>query len=208
MQGKKAQLDGGQELTVLTQRDFSNGNLLQRIIGAVNDLAKSLGTSAVGKIDPPPPVDSIQVQGVQSGSTITCPSEHLHWTLTHNGEVNKGVQYITEYADEPQFLAPHIHDHGCSRTGILPLATFKNDGVTPNDYYIRSFAQYHGSDPQKPTVFGGFGNPIKIRMTGTSANTLLQSTGSGTASAKGTQGGKGLGTVLTRPAPGPKRSVA
>lgn len=207
MQGKLGQLEGGQELTIVTQRDFHNGTLLGRIIDAVNGLAQSVGTAASGKLPPPPPINSIQVAGTQVGNTITCPSEILHWTLTHNGAVHKNVQYITEYATEPNFLAPHVFDHGCSRTGNLNLATLQSNGKTQNSYYIRSFAQYPGSDPQKPTVFGGLASATRIVMTGTSANTLLSSTGSGTASPKGTQGAQGLGVALTRPAPTPKRSV-
>ncbi len=207
MQGNYGVLEGGQELTYVRQKDALSGSLLTRIIEAVNNLAKSGGLSAVGKVPSPARIDSIQVQGVQSGNAITCPSEHLHWTLTHNAEVSKGVQYITEYATEPNFLAPHIYDHGCSRTGMLNLPALDNEGNTQT-YYIRSLTQYHGSDPSKPTVLGGLAGATQIQMTGTSKCTLLSSTGSGTASPTGMQGGKGLGVVLTRPAPGPKRSVA
>ena len=49
MQGKNGILEGGQELTRITQMDFNNGNLLNRIIEAVNSLATNLGASAVGK---------------------------------------------------------------------------------------------------------------------------------------------------------------
>ena len=207
MQGKNSDLQGGQELTKLTQKDFDNGSLLKRIIAAVNSLAQNTGAAAVGKLSPPPPINSIQVQGEQSGNIITAPSEHLHWTLAHNGEVKKGVQYISEIATEPNFLAPHVVDHGSSRSGFLHLPTYLNDGVTKQTYYLRSYAQYHGSDPAKPTVLGGLAGATQIIMTGNSPSTLLASTGSGTASHTGQQGGKGLGVDLTRPAPGPKRNI-
>ena len=207
MQGRNSQLEGGQELSKISQNDFSNGSILQRIIDAVNSLATNIGASAVGKLPPPPPINSIQVQGTQSGNIITASSEHLHFTLTHNGPVSKGVQYISEIATDPNFLAPHILDHGASRSGFVHLPTFQSDGLTKQTYYLRSYAQYHGSDPQKPTVLGGLGSATQIQMTGTSAMDLLPSTGSGTASPSGTQGGKGLGDVLTRPAPTSKRSL-
>ena len=207
MIGKASQLDGGQELTALQHKDFDNGSLLKRIIDAVNSLAKNVGASAVGKVDPPPPVNSIQVQGAQNGNTITCPSEVLHLTVAHNGEVNKGVQYIHEISTEPNFLAPHIIDTGCSRSLFVHLPSQDSNG-NPQVYYHRAYAQYHGSDPQKPTVLGGLANPTQIVMTGSSKTSLLTSTGSGTASPQGTQGGHGLGVVTTRPAPGPKRSLA
>jgi len=117
------------------------------------------------------------------------------------------VQYIHEIATEPNFLAPHIVDGGSSRSGFVHLPALDNDG-NPQTYYLRSYAQYHGSDAAKPTVLGGLESATQIQMTGTSKTSLLSSTGSGTASPSGTQGAKGLGDVLTRPAPAPKRSVA
>lgn len=209
MQGLNGNLTGGRELTYIEQKDPYASSLFLRIINAVNFLAKSNSMSAVGKVTPPPPIDSVQVQGTYSSATntLTCSSEHLHWVLTHNQSIKKGIQYITEIDTSPSFLQPHIIDHGCSRSGFTQLPTYLNDGVTQQTYYMRSYPQYHGSDPQTPTVFGGQNNPTKIVMTGSSAVTLLPSTGSGTAS-NGQQGAKGLGVVLTRPAPGPKRNLA
>ena len=222
MLGKKAQLEGGQELAALQHKDFDNGSILKRIIQAVNDLAKNVGASAVGKVDPPPPINSIQVQGTQSGNTITAPSEHLHWTLAHNGEVGKNVHYFTEIDTNPNFTQPHVVHHGTSRSGFLSLPTQDNNGKM-QAYYMRSYPQMPGSDPQKPTVLGGLASPLQIQMTpptGTvvvggnpytvsmpSKSSLLSSTGSGTASPSGTQGGKGFGVDITRSAPGPKRSI-
>lgn len=219
MIGKHSQLEGGQELTKVTQKDFENGTLLQRIIDAVNSVAQNLGAAAVGKLTPPPPVNSIQVQGVAdiSSNTITCPGEFLHLTLTHNGEVHKGVQYIHEISTDKNFLAPHIIDTGSSRTLFTHLPTFQSDGITQQIYYHRAYAQYSGSDPAQPTVLGGLAAPTKIVMSGqmnalgvmvsATSSDLLSSTGSGTASPLGTQGAHGLGKVLTRSAPAPKRSI-
>jgi hypothetical protein len=209
MLGKFSQLEGGQELTKIQQKDFENGNLLQRIIDAVNSVAQNLGAAAVGKLESPPPVNSIQVQGVAdiSSNTITTPNEFLHITLTHNGQIRKGVQYIHEISTEKNFLAPHVIDAGCSRSLFVHLPTFQTDGTTLQTYYHRAYAQYPGSDPAQPTVLGGLAAPTKILMSGTTSATLLSSTGSGTASPLGTQGAHGLGKVLTRSAPGPKRNI-
>ena len=207
MQGKNGILEGGQELTRITQMDFNNGNLLNRIIEAVNSLATNLGASSVGKSAPPTPVDAIQVQGTQSGNVLTAPSEILHWVMTHNQPVQKGVRYFSEIDTDPNFNQPHVIDHGTSRSGFLHLPTQDNEGNTQT-YYLRSYPQHPGSDPASPTVFGGLAGATKIQMTGTSKTTLLSSTGSGTASSAGTQGGKGLGTLLVRPAPAPKRSIS
>jgi hypothetical protein len=57
-------------------------------------------------------------------------------------------------------------------------------------------------------VLGNIGGETAIQMTGTSVTQLLSSTGSGTASQTGQQGGKGLGTVLKRPTTQAKRQLA
>ena len=208
MQGKNAQLEYGQEMSILSQKDFNNGSILKRIIDAVNSLAKNVGVSSVGKLPPPPPINSIQVQGSldSTKNVITAPSEILHWTMTHNSEVSKNIHYFTEIDTNPNFSQPHVISHGTSRTGILSLPAMNNDNVQQT-YYMRSYPQMPGSDAQKPTVVGGLANATQIQMTGTSKTTLLPSTGSGTASPAGTQGGKGFGDVLTRPAPTTKRSL-
>ena len=207
-QSKFGLLFGGQELNKLNQKDSDLGTLFTRIINAVNNVAKNASIAAVGKLPSPPPVDGINVQGTLStnGATLTAPSEMLHWTLTHNQAIQKGIQYITEIDTNPNFTQPHVYDHGASRSGFMFLPTKDSNNVTQT-YYMRSYAQYHGSDPAKPTVFGGFNSATQIVMTGSSKTTLLPSTGSGTASPTGQQGAKGLGTVLNRPSPAPKRKV-
>jgi hypothetical protein len=208
----KARLDGGRELTFLSQKDPYLGSLLQRMIDSVNHLAKNSAVGAVGKLSPPDPVNDINVQGdFDSGTnTLTVPSEILHFTLTHNAPVQKGVRYFSEISTDPDFRQPHVIDHGTSRTGFVHLPELDGDG-NAHTYYMRSYPQYAGSDPQKPTVYGGLHAATKIVMnggagTGSKMN-LLGSTGSGTASPNGQQGGKGLGVVLNRPAPGPKRNL-
>ena len=201
-------LSGGRELSYVAQKDAYAGTLFQRIISAVNGGFASLGGSAVGKLSPPPPIDNINVQGAFGvGNIFTCPSEILHHTLTHNQALQKGVRYFSEIDTSPEFLSPHVIDHGTSRSSFLTLPTNDSSSVKQT-YYLRSYAQYPGSDPCKPTVFGNIGGAIGIQMTGTSNTSLLTSAGSGTASPTGQQGGKGLGVVLNRPAPGPKRSLA
>jgi hypothetical protein len=209
MRGANEELQGGRELSYVTQKDALTGSLFSRILDAVNTLAKNAGVAAVGNIPPPPPVDSITVQGTTSedGSTITCPSEILHFTIQHNQAIKKGIKYFSEIDTSPYFTKPHVIDHGASRSAFLHLPTYLNDGITQQTYYLRSYAQYPGSDPTKPTVLGGRSGAVKIQMTGSSGTTLLTSAGSGTASPTGEQGGQGLGINLSRPAPGPKRNV-
>lgn len=208
MAGLNGRLTGGRELSYVYEDDSYYGSLFRKIINAVNSLADGVAASPVGKVSPPHPIDSVQVQGAYNSgtNTTTCSGELLHWTITHNQSVKKGVQYLSEIDTSPNFSQPHVVDHGCSRSGFMTLPTFLSDGHTTQTYYLRSYAQYHGSNPQKPTVFGGMNNPTKIVMSGTTGTTLLSSQGSGTAT-NGQQAAKGLGTVLTRPSPGPKRNL-
>lgn len=206
-QGTNQQLQGGRELNYIAQRDTYAGSLFARIIKAVNSVANNTATAAIGKLTPPDPINAITVKGTQVGNVITCPGEILHFTLTHNSAIKKGLQYISEWDTSPAFTQPHIIDHGCSRTHTMTLPTFQDDATTPNTYYLRSYSQYPGSDPSKKTVLGGLSQATQIVMSGTTALTPLASTGSGTASPFGNQGGKGLGVVLNRPSPGPKRNV-
>lgn len=201
----QSELSGGQELALIQQKDSYLGSLLSRIIDGVNSTAKNAAVAVVGKTSPPPPIDAINVQGTQSGGVVTCPGEILHFTLTHNQAVHKGIRYFSELDTNANFTAPHVIDHGTSRSAFLTLPTLTGVGNTKNTYYLRSYAQMPGSDACKPTVFGGLGSALQIQMNGTNASTLLPSTGSGTASPTGQQGGKGLGVVLERPAPSPKR---
>jgi hypothetical protein len=207
-QGVNAQLEGGRELNYIAQRDNYAGSLFSRLIDAVNTLAKNAGVAAVGKVSPPPPVDAINISApAPVNGVISIPnSEILHWTIQHNQSVNKGVHYFSEVDTSSSFTNPHVIHHGTSRTGFLSLPTANSSNVKQT-YYLRSYAQYPGSDPCKPTVLGGLSGAIGIQMGGTSQTSLLPSTGSGTAAPNGSQGGHGFGVVLTRPAPGPKRSA-
>lgn len=205
-----ATLNGGQFLNEMFAEKPNLGYLLKSIIRAINSLGKQVGAAPVGKFPTPDPIDSINVKGSYSSSTntVTCNGELLHWTINHNAPISKGIQYITEIATEPNFLQPHIVDHGCSRSGFIHLPTKLDDNATTQTYYMRSYPQHPGSDPQKPTVFGGLSGATKIVMSGSTAATLLNSTGSGTAQNNGQQGGHGLGVVLNRPASSvAKRSV-
>jgi hypothetical protein len=205
--GINEQLQGGQELSVVNQKDAYSGSLFGRVIDAINQLAKNAGVAAVGKVAPPPPINSINVQGAISNGILTAPSEILHWTIQHNQPVQKGIRYFSEIDTSPSFTNPHVVDHGTSRSAFLTLPKMDNAGTT-HTYYLRSYAQMPGSDPVSPTVHGGLSGAIGIQMTGTSKTSILPSTGSGTAAANGSQGGHGLGIVLDRTAIGPKRSVA
>lgn len=201
------QLDGGRELAILRQENSLLGRLFERIIFGVNKLAANTSTASLGELTAPPPINSTSVKGAYNASTntLTAPGEILHWVHTHNAPLQRGIQYVTEVSDDPNFINAHPLDAGASRSGFHSLPSLDDNGV-PVNYYLRVVAQNHGSAPSTPFVFGGANNPTKIVMTGATRMTLLPTQGAGTA--RPGQTGKGLGDVLYRPSVGgPKRQL-
>jgi hypothetical protein len=193
-----ADVDGGQLLADIERRDPKLGQLLRtRVIRGINNLGQNLGADPVGFGDAPNPPNGVQVK---------VSGEYAHVQIQDNNQLNKHVRYFTEVSTNPQFSQPIVIDHGASRTSHpFPLPS-NDDGGTPHTYYFRSYSQYPGSKPSAPVVHGGI-NPIGTQMTGSTNMTLLPSTGSGTAAGDGQSGGSGLGKVLIRPTPAPKRKV-
>src|SRR5215475_276355 len=93
-----AKLDGGRELEILRQKEPLIGQLLQRVIAGVNQLAKNVSAGSMGELDAPPPVDSTAVSGTYDASTntTTVNGEVLHFVHTHNSPLNRNIKYITE----------------------------------------------------------------------------------------------------------------
>lgn len=178
-------LDGGRFLADLYARDSIQATFLQRIINAINGLGARLGTNPVGLVQPPPPINAVNV---------AVSGEMLHVSLSHNTPVNIHCHYFVEVGvNDPNFTQPLVHYLGPSRTGA-PISLPANDGSgNQHTYYVRAYAQYLGSKPSTKTVFGGILGPAAVTMTGATNLTLLASTGSGTASPTGQQGGFGFG---------------
>ncbi len=200
-------LGGGRELEIVSQRDPFLGNLLRRMFDGMTKFAQNVGAGSFGELAAPTPVNSTDVKGTYDAptNTLTAPGEILHWTHTHNSELQRGIQYVTEVSDDPTFINAHPIDAGASRSGFHSLPAL-NDNGDPVGYYLRVVAQNHGSAPSPPTVFGGANAPTKIVMTGTTQMSLLPTQGAGTA--RPGQTGKGLGDVLFRPPNGgPKRQL-
>lgn len=201
------QLDGGRFLAKLRADDPLTGEMIQQVIDAINRLSINVSASPQGELPPPPPVDSTSVKGSLANNVLTAPGEILHFVHTHNVPLNRGIQYITEISpNDPYFTAPHPLDHGASRSGIIHLPANDDSGHLVS-YYLRVVAQYHGSGPSQPTVFGGLKNPTAIQMTGSTNMSLLSSQAAGTA--RPGQGGQGIGAVRSRgPVGGPKRQLS
>lgn len=193
-------IDSNQFLKKIKNRDPHLGTLLENWFDAVNVALHHVGIDMKGKLQPPPPIASLNV---------AAGSDHVHVTINDPSVINKNVQYMIEYSvGDPSFATPHVEDLGASRGRIIALPAKTGAGATQT-YYFRAYSQYAGSDPQtKKAYFGSAGAPTAVTLTGTSTLNLLPSQGSGTGRADGSQGGAGIGFVLQRPAVGPKRSPA
>jgi len=190
-------LNGGELLSEVENTWPKLGVLLrQTIIPAIRTVAQNAAVATSGELSPParPGAVNVRVAG-----------EIAHVTINDPQELQRGAQYHVELSTDPQFSAPHVEHLGSSRGRFITLPT-NDDAGTKHTWYARAYTQYQGSQPSGFTYHGG-DSPAGFQMQGATNMTPLASTGSGTASSNGQQGGSGLGKVLLRPAPGPKRAV-
>lgn len=193
-----ANLNGGELLAEVENVWPRLGVLLRtKLIPAINTLGQNAAVAPVGQIAPPARPGSVNVK---------VAGEIAHVTIDDPQPLQRGAQYHVELANNPQFSQPHVEHLGSSRGRFLTLPT-NDDGGAPLNWYARAYTQYQGSQPSGFTYHGGDA-PAAFTMGGTTNLTPLPSTGSGTASSNGQQGGSGLGKVVFRPAPSAKRSVS
>jgi hypothetical protein len=188
-------LDAGQMLQSIN--DAPTRALVQQMIDAINNLSEHVGADPVGNKQPPAPLQGITVKNA---------GEVVHVGITDNSVVNKGVHYFTEYDTDPGFPNPQVIHMGTSRNHPPFTLPSKNDNGDTLSYYFRAYTQYPGSEPSQPQVFGGT-TPTPVTPGAATQLTLIPSTGSGTASPTGRQGGQGFGKFQVRPAQGPKRFI-
>lgn len=193
-------IDATQFLTQIRNAWPRLGLLLGDLIDGINGIANHLGVDPEGKVQPPDPHQAVNV---------VAGTDHVHVTITDNSQVKKNVQHFIEWSvNDPSFQFPHVEHLGASRERVLALPA-KDGGGNVISYYFKTYGQYLGSDAQsRHTYFGSKLNPTAVNLTGASQLTLQSATGSGTGRPDGSQSGAGLGTVLQRPAQGPKRIVA
>ena len=157
------------------------------VIPAIQTTASNAAVSSSSKIAAPAPPESIHV---------TTAGEMMQVVINHTAPVQKGIQYITHIATNPQFSNSIIYDHGSSRVPVHIALPTKNAAGDNHQYYVATVAQYQGSAPSAPTFFGGE-TPAPITMGGTTQMDIQPGTGSGTAE-NGGQTLVGLGKAQVR----------
>lgn len=187
-------VENAQDLPTLTKK---LGQYIRRyLVPSVQNTASSAAVAPNGDLAAPAPPESI---------SVTTSGELMQVVVNHVAPVQKGIQYLTHIATNPQFTNAIILDHGSSRCPPhISLPTKTSGGATQN-YYVATIAQYPGSKPSAPTYFGGV-SPVAVNMSGTTQMDIQPGTGSGTAQ-NGGQALVGLGKVPVRLATGPKRQV-
>lgn len=187
-------IDGSQFLKEFRSREPHLALLLEQMIDGINGTAKHIGVDPNGRVQAPAPLEKLEVNAANGD---------VHAVLTHNAEIGKNIRYFVEADTDPSFAQPHVFDLGSGRSLFTRLPAKDSDGNDLN-WHFRAYPQYQGSDPAPPVNFGERLNPTPVAVGGTTQLTPMPSKGSGTALANGTQGGKGLGVVLTRAPIGPK----
>jgi hypothetical protein len=173
------------------------GQYLRRyLVPSVQTIGSNAAVGASGNIPSPQPPESINV---------TTAGELAQIVINHNAPIQKGVQYVTTIATNPQFTGGIVHDHGCSRCPPPVYLPTKDGSGNVHNYYFGTVAQYPGSPASAPTYFGGV-SPVAVNMGGSTQMTLQAGTGSGTAS-NGNQPFTGLGKSQVRLQQTAKRSV-
>lgn len=127
-----------------------------------------------------------------SAIAVTAANGYFTIALTDNGKINSGLHYFIEYSPTADFQQPIVIDNGASRTAVLNLGN--------QTLFWRAYSQYLTpfSPPSKPVTFG---NPTGVIGGGAVAPPAVASTGSGTSSSNGEQGGSGFGKFPVRELP-------
>lgn len=170
--------------------------LRQYVNTAIQTTAQNAAVDPHSEIPAPAPPESVNV---------TTAGELMQVVVNHQAPLQKGVQYLTHIATNPQFTNAIVIDHGSSRAPAhIALPTKDGSGAT-HSYYVATVAQYPGSKPSAPTYFGGV-SPTAVTMSGLTSMDIQPGTGSGTAQ-NGGQALVGLGVSQVRLPAGPKRNV-
>jgi hypothetical protein len=119
----------------------------------------------------------------------------VHVTLSDYSERSRSLHYFVEADTDPAFPNPHGFQLGASR-GLFVNLPAKDDNANAQSWYFRGYSMYPGSAKRSNhVIFGGAAAPEAVSVGGTTELTPLTSTGMGTASATGQQGGQGFGTA-------------
>jgi len=177
------------ELRTAAQKEPLYGRLalmMEQVQDAVNQQGNVLGVDSTQHNNPPPAPSAITVK---AGGGIA------HITINDTSPRGRALNYFIEHDVDPNFGNPQVIHPGASRTHFVTLPA-KDDNGDAQPWYFRAYSMELGSQRRSDHIyFGGAATPTPVDVGGTGQFTPLPSTGSGTASTTGQQGGQGFGTT-------------
>ena len=179
---------GNDLLSQIENENPKLGIYLRRyVLPSIETSARNAAVGTASNIPAPAPPESVNV---------TTAGEMIQVQVNHTAPIQKGVHYIYHLATNPQFVNAQIEAKPASRAPFHFTAPTKNGSGVTHQYYLAVQAQYPGSQPSKPTFFGGE-SPASFTLSGTTQLDIQPGTGSGTAS-NGGQALVGLGKAQVR----------
>ena len=168
----------------IRQDDKYYSEALDHLQAQINRIAQLTASSPVEPVGRPP---------APSALSVTASTGIFDAQITDSNQISFGINYFLEWSLTPNFAQPHVIDLGASRNWRGALG-----GNNVNTYW-RCYSQYWGSlQPSPITYFGTQINPTAVNSGASTALAFQPSTGSGTAKGDGSQGGSGLGRVISR----------
>jgi hypothetical protein len=166
--------------------------MFEQIENSVNQIGSLSGVDASGHVSAPTAPSQISVKAANGIA---------HVTLNDGAQRDRTLNYFVEADTDPSFSNPHVEHLGASRGKFFALPGLNDDGDTQN-WHFRGYSMQLGSESASEHVyFGTPSAPTPVDVGGTTHLTPLVSTGAGTASTNGQQGGEGFGTYqLAKPA--------
>lgn len=189
-------LDVGNFITEISNEQPRLALMLSKIVTAINQTAGVLGIDSTSHASPPDPPRAINVKAANGLA---------HVTITDYSQRGRSLNYFLEHDTNPAFPNPHVVHLVAGRGAFLNLPA-KDDNNNPQSWYFRTYSMNPGSTTRSAhVIFGGAGSPTPVDVGGTTQLTPLPSTGAGTASTTGQQGGQGFGNAqFARPETGVK----
>jgi hypothetical protein len=167
------------QLKTIESTDPRLADSLSRLQSAVNTLGAGTGVDPAGQTPAPAQIAAISVLAADGIFDIA---------ITDNSSVTRGINYFVESDTSAGFNAPQVYSLGPSRNLRVALGNLT--------LYWRGYSQYLGSAPSAPVSFGS--PPTAVTGGGSSGPPQQASSGSGTASGNGQQGGSGFGKTASR----------
>jgi hypothetical protein len=154
---------------------------LKSIQEAHNNVETQTNTNSQSQPNPPPPIQALNV---------TAKDGIFHLSVTHQGEIYRGVNYHAEYSTNAQFTNPIPIDMGSSREHRAALGNL--------NLHFRAAASYGISPPTRWVYFGGEAQPKMVPGGGAATGPALPTISQGSGTGLQRQGLQGPGTTPYR----------